>query len=90
MRRDDICLYLGPADRAELQAMIANRNTARKLVWRAEIVLVKADDHHTSLSRLSVGEPLGFRAEPEIDGSSACLILSPAPEVYAHIPQVNR
>ncbi|MFN3824489.1 MAG: IS630 family transposase, partial [Pseudorhodobacter sp.] len=25
MRRDDICLYLGPADRAELQALIPNR-----------------------------------------------------------------
>ena len=43
MRRDDICLYLGPANRAELQALIANGNTARKLVWRAEIVLAKAD-----------------------------------------------
>jgi len=39
MRRDDICLYLGPADRAERQALIANRNTPRKPVWRAEIVL---------------------------------------------------
>lgn len=43
MRRDDICLYLGPADRAELQALVSNRNTARKLVWRAEIVLTTAD-----------------------------------------------
>ena len=32
MRRSDICLYLGPADRAELQALIAKRNTPRKLV----------------------------------------------------------
>lgn len=43
MRRSDICLYLGPADRAELQALIANRNTPRKLVWRAEVVLATAD-----------------------------------------------
>ena len=47
MRRDDICLYLGPADRAELQALITNRNTARKLVWRSEIVLATADGHGT-------------------------------------------
>ena len=47
MRRDDICLYLGPADRAELQALITNCNTARKLVWRAEIVLATADGHGT-------------------------------------------
>jgi len=43
MRRDDICLCLGPADRAELQAFLTDRNTARKLVWRAEIVLATAD-----------------------------------------------
>ena len=47
MRRDDICLYLGPAARAELQALISNRNTPRKLVWRAEIVLATADGHGT-------------------------------------------
>jgi len=47
MRHSDIRLYLGPADRAELQALIANRNTSRKLVWRAEIVLATADGHGT-------------------------------------------
>jgi len=47
MRRDDICLYLGPADRVELQSLITNRNTPRKLVWRAEIVLATADGHGT-------------------------------------------
>ena len=47
MRRDDIYLYLGPADRAELQALITSRNTSRNLVWRAEIVLATADGHGT-------------------------------------------
>ena len=47
MRRSDICLYLGPADRAELQALITNRNTPRKLVWRAEIIVATADGHGT-------------------------------------------
>ena len=47
MRRSDICLYLGPADRAELQALITNRNTSRKLVWRSEIILATADGHGT-------------------------------------------
>jgi transposase len=42
MRRSDICLYLGPADRAELQALLSNRNTPRKLTWRAGIVLATA------------------------------------------------
>ncbi|WP_420837214.1 helix-turn-helix domain-containing protein [Chachezhania antarctica] len=43
MRRSDICLYLGPADRTELEALRTNRNTPRKLVWRAGIVLATAD-----------------------------------------------
>ena len=47
MRRDDICLCLGPADRAELRTLITNRNIARKRVWRAEIVLATADGHGT-------------------------------------------
>ena len=32
-----------PADRAELQALITNRNTPRKVAWRADIVLATAD-----------------------------------------------
>jgi hypothetical protein len=47
MRRSDICLYLGPADRADLQALVTNRNTSRNLVWRAEIILATADGHGT-------------------------------------------
>ena len=43
MRRSDICLYLGPADRAELEALRTDRNTPRKLAWRAGIVLATAD-----------------------------------------------
>ncbi|PTM76857.1 helix-turn-helix domain-containing protein [Cereibacter johrii] len=47
MRRADICLYLGPADRAELQALLSNRNTPRKLGWRAAIVLATAEGQGT-------------------------------------------
>jgi hypothetical protein len=43
MRRDDICLYFGPADRAQLGVLCASRNTPRKVVWRAETVLATAD-----------------------------------------------
>ncbi len=35
------------SDRAELQALLINRNTPRKLVWRAEIVLATALGHGT-------------------------------------------
>jgi hypothetical protein len=47
MRRSDICLYLGHADRVVFQALIANRKTPRKLVWRAGIVLATADGRGT-------------------------------------------
>lgn len=43
MRRDDICLYVSPANRAELDAIIADRNSSSKLVWRAKIVLATVD-----------------------------------------------
>ena len=61
MSRSDICLYLGPADRAELEALRTNRNTPRKLIWRAGIVLATADGvgtveimRHTGMSKPTV------------------------------------
>ncbi len=63
MRRDDICLYLTPADRAELQALITDRNTPRKLVWRAGIVLATADGHGTFeiMRRANTSKPTVWR-----------------------------
>ena len=43
MRRDDICLFVSPANRVELDAIIVDRNSPSKLVWRARIVLATAD-----------------------------------------------
>ena len=48
MRRDDICLFLSASNRQRLRGMIADRNTPRKVVWRAEIVLATADGHGTN------------------------------------------
>lgn len=63
MRRDDICLYLGPADRARLEVLCANRNTPRKVVWRAEIVLATADGCGTSeiMRRAHTSKPTVWR-----------------------------
>ena len=47
MRLPDICPYLGPADRAQLRALLSIRNTPRWLAWRAGIVLATADDQGT-------------------------------------------
>ncbi len=59
IRRDDICLYLGPADRAELQVLLTYRNTPRKLVWRVQIVLATAGGHGTFeiMRRARTSEP---------------------------------
>jgi transposase len=43
MRRDDICIYVSPADRARLEGIAADRNSLSKHVWRANIVLLTAD-----------------------------------------------
>jgi transposase len=43
MRRDDICIYVSPADRARLESIVADRNSASKHVWRANIVLATAE-----------------------------------------------
>src|SRR5581483_324132 len=48
MRRDDICIYVGPANRARLKGIIADRNSKAKAVWRARIVLATADGHGTN------------------------------------------
>ena len=34
VRRDDICLYLGPADRAKLEAIVADRNGPQVVLAR--------------------------------------------------------
>src|SRR5438034_10883148 len=48
MRRDDICIYVGPVNRAGLEAIISDRNSTSKAVWRARIVLATADGHGTN------------------------------------------
>jgi transposase len=48
MRRDDICIYVSPPNRARLEAIIADRNSKSKAVWRARIVLATADGYGTN------------------------------------------
>jgi hypothetical protein len=63
MRRNGICLYLSPDDRAELQSLVADRNTPRKVVWRAEIVLATADGHGKGeiMRRANTSKPTVWR-----------------------------
>ena len=48
MRQQNICIYVGPADRARLEALIEGRNTVAKHIWRAKIVLATAQRHGTN------------------------------------------
>ena len=41
-------IQLGAAERNELEAVVANRNSPQKHVWRAKIVLLTADAHGTA------------------------------------------
>jgi Homeodomain-like domain len=63
MRRDDICIYVSAANRALLNAIIADRNSARKLAWRAEIVLATADGLGTAaiMRRTGKSKPCVWR-----------------------------
>ena len=67
MRRDDICLYLGPADREQLQALLTDRNTPRKVAWRAEIVLATADACRATeiMRRAETSKPTVWRWQTE-------------------------
>jgi transposase len=75
MRRDDICIHVGPANRARLEAIIADRNSSSKVVWRAEIVLATADGLGTNaiMKRTGKSKPCVWRwqeryVEEGVDG----------------------
>ena len=63
MRRDDICLYVSSANRARLDAIIQDRNSPHKVVWRAAIVLATADGHGTNeiMRRTGKSKPCVWR-----------------------------
>jgi hypothetical protein len=63
MRRDDICIYVSRANRAQLEAIIADRNSASKAVWRADTVLATADGLGTNaiMRRVRKSKPCVWR-----------------------------
>ena len=63
MRRDDICLYLSRSNRARLEAIINDRNSKAKTIWRAKIVLATADGHGTNeiMRRTGISKPAVWR-----------------------------
>jgi transposase len=63
MRRDDICLYISPANRSRLEAIIADRNSSSKAVWRSRIVLATGDGLGTNaiMKRTGKSKPCVWR-----------------------------
>ncbi len=63
MRRTDICRHVSPANRAHLEAIIADRNSSSKAVWRAEIVIATADGLGTNaiMTRTGKSKPCVWR-----------------------------
>jgi transposase len=53
--RKGIIVELSTADRARLEAVVADRNSPQKHVWRARIVLLTADGHGTALIMRQAG-----------------------------------
>ena len=53
--RKDISITLGETDRQRLEALVADRNTAQKHVWRAQIVLLSADGVGTNAIMAAAG-----------------------------------
>jgi transposase len=49
-------LHVSPADRLRLEAVVADRNSRQKHVWRAKVVLAAADGHGTT----AIGRRTGF------------------------------
>jgi transposase len=52
----NVCIWLSPEDRAELESWVADRNTPQKLVWRSRIVLLSAAANGTMSIMRAVGK----------------------------------
>src|SRR6516162_5619514 len=61
--RKDVEVRLGPGDRKRLAAIVADRNSAQKHVWRAQIILATAEGCGTAeiMRRAGVSKPCVWR-----------------------------
>src|SRR5512132_3998288 len=61
--RSDVEVRLGPGDRERLEAVLADRNSAQKHVWRARIILATAEGCGTTeiMRRAGVSKPSVWR-----------------------------
>ena len=73
--RGNLCLFVSSADRERLAAIVADRNSSQKHVWRAKVVLLTADRvgtfeimRQTGLSKPSVWRWQDRYIEAGVDG----------------------
>ena len=61
--RKDVVVDASAADRARLEAVVANRNSRQKHVWRARIILATAEGCGTAeiMRRAGVSKPCVWR-----------------------------
>ncbi len=61
--RSGVEVRLNPGDRERLEAVVGDRNSSQKHVWRAEIVLLTADGHGTNeiMRRTGKSKPCVWR-----------------------------
>src|SRR5579859_7889764 len=61
--RKDVEVRLGPGDRERLLAVVADRNSSQKHVWRAQIILATAEGCGTAeiMRRAGVSKPCVWR-----------------------------
>jgi hypothetical protein len=93
MRRDDVCIYEGPANRARLEAIIADRYSPSKAVWRTEIVLATADELGTNaiMTRTGKSKPCVRQERYVEEGVDGCLRDKARPRVRKHLsPAMTR
>jgi hypothetical protein len=92
MRRDDICIYVSPSNRARLAALIGARNTPSKVVWRAEIVLATADGHGTNaiMRRTGKSKPCVWRWQERYIDEGDFLCRQPGPPLLAFDGRITR
>ena len=63
--RANATVHVSPADRKRLEALVADRNTPAKVVWRAGIILATADGHGTNEIMRKRGSEPTFRGGPD-------------------------
>jgi hypothetical protein len=80
-------IRLSAADHSELEAVVANRDSPQKHVWRAKIVLLKADAHGTAEMEQSLRAITDIRAQLDTSGLGEGQLDS---QVSVALPEPNR